>query len=66
VTATARLDDGAWQIACSDRGAAEAHLARRLVDLGATVAEIRPGQRSLEDIYLEITGGTNGEAPDDD
>ena len=66
VASTAPLDDGAWRVACSDRGAAEAGLARRLVDLGATVTEIRPGQRSLEDIYLEITGGMSEKASNDD
>jgi ABC-2 type transport system ATP-binding protein len=66
VAATTPRGAGTWQIVANDRTAAEAGLARLLVAQRAAVVEIRPEQRSLEDIYLEITGPSDGEATDDD
>jgi ABC-2 type transport system ATP-binding protein len=61
VATTTPLGDGAWKIAATDRAAAEAQLAPHLLAQGAVVTEIRPEQRSLEEIYLEITEGSDQE-----
>jgi ABC-2 type transport system ATP-binding protein len=66
VASTRPLGDGSWQIDATSRAEAEARLARSLVESGARVAEIRPERRSLEDIYLEITGDAEEGAVDDD
>jgi ABC-2 type transport system ATP-binding protein len=55
VVTTGPVSDGVWRVASTDRVAAEAELAPKLLAQGAVVAEIRPEQRSLEEIYLEIT-----------
>jgi len=34
-------------------------LLRRLLDLGVAIATVRPGRRPLEDLYLELVGGTS-------
>lgn len=55
VATTTRLGDGSWRVAATDRSTVEKQLARHLLAQGAVVTEIRPEQRSLEEIYLEIT-----------
>jgi ABC-2 type transport system ATP-binding protein len=60
VTATSPLGEGAWRVDVAERKEAETRLAPTLVAQGARVVEIRPERRSLEDIYLEITGGAEG------
>ncbi len=35
-------------------------LARRLVEGGANLTELRPGERSLEDVFMELTGTESG------
>jgi ABC-2 type transport system ATP-binding protein len=61
VATTTPLGNDAWRIAATDRSAAEAQLAPHLLAQGAVVTEIRPEQRSLEEIYLEITEGSDQE-----
>ena len=55
VTTTTRLGDGYWRVAATDRSTVEKQLTPHLLAQGAVVTEIRPEQRSLEEIYLEIT-----------
>ena len=50
------LSPSAWSVEATDQREAERRLARCLATSGGTVTEIRPEQRSLEDIYLEIVG----------
>jgi ABC-type multidrug transport system ATPase subunit len=45
-----------WSVEATDQREAERHLARCLATSGGIVTEIRPEQRSLEDIYLDIVG----------
>jgi ABC-2 type transport system ATP-binding protein len=68
VSATTPLGDGVWTVAATDRSTAERQLAPHLLAQGAVVTEIRPERRSLEEIYLEITEGSDleGEAVDGD
>ncbi len=66
VEETAPLENGVWRVLAADRAIAEAEMARRLIAHGAVVTEIRPERRSLEDIYLEITAGSDGEVGDGD
>ncbi len=61
VATTTPLGDGVWSVAATDRSTAEKQLAPHLIAQGAVVTEIRPEQRSLEDIYLEITEGSEQE-----
>jgi len=61
VVTTTPLGDGAWRVEAADRATAEAELAPHLLAQGVVVTEIRPEQRSLEDIYLEITEGSEEE-----
>ena len=58
VATTTPLGDGVWSIAVTDRSAAEKQLVPHLLAQGAVVSEIRPERRSLEEIYLEITEGS--------
>lgn len=37
-----------------------AHIARQLVTGGANLIELRPGERSLEDVFMELTGTESG------
>jgi len=55
VATTTPLGDGCWRVAATDRSTVEKQLAPHLLAQGAVVTEIRPEQRSLEEIYLEIT-----------
>ncbi len=55
VATTAPLGDGSWMVTATDRSTLEKQLAPHLLAQGAVVTEIRPEQRSLEEIYLEIT-----------
>jgi len=66
VTATGVLGEGVWRIEAAERGQAEANLARNLAAHGVVVTEIRPERRSLEDIYLEITAGSDEDTSDGD
>jgi len=51
-----------WEVAVTDRAAAEHTLLRLLVgEHGVPVTDFRPARRSLEDIYLELVG--NGDQP---
>ena len=50
----------------SDRLVAEAELVPALIGAGARITELRPEQRSLEDIYLEITADDGPEENADD
>ncbi len=61
VATTTPLGGGAWRVVATDRSSAEGQLAPHLVAQGAVVTEIRPEQRSLEEIYLEITDGSEQE-----
>jgi ABC-2 type transport system ATP-binding protein len=46
-----------WEVAATDRDAAEHSLVRFLVsEHDVTVTDLRPARRSLEDIYLELVG----------
>ncbi|MEA3510674.1 MAG: ABC transporter ATP-binding protein, partial [Actinomycetota bacterium] len=55
VGATRMIGSGAWEIEVTDRGAAERHLLRMLHGHdGTRVTELRPEQRDLEDIYLDL------------
>jgi len=66
VTNATALGDGVWRVEAAERGQAEEKLARNLVANGASVTEIRSERRSLEDIYLDITEGSDGEGDDGD
>lgn len=61
VATTTPLGDGVWRVAVTDRSTAEKQLTPHLLAQGAVVTEIRPEQRSLEDMYLEITEGSEQE-----
>ena len=61
VTTTTPVGDGVWRVAATDRSTAEKELVPRLLAQGGLVTEIRPEQRSLEEIYLEITDGSEQE-----
>jgi ABC-2 type transport system ATP-binding protein len=37
-----------------------AEIAKRLVDGGVNLTELRPGERSLEDVFIELTGRESG------
>jgi ABC-2 type transport system ATP-binding protein len=52
--AVTRLDDGLRLEMNTDRAP---ELARALVDAGAAIHEIRPSERSLEDVFFEMTSG---------
>lgn len=54
VASVGALPGGAWTVEAYDQREAERHLARRLTAGTGMVTEIRPEQRSLEDIYLGI------------
>ena len=55
VGATRLIEPGAWEIEVADRAAAEHHLLRMLHGCGGIrVLELRPEQRDLEDIYLDL------------
>jgi len=47
-------DDGAFRLAIDPGGAAE--LNRQLVSAGIDVSELRPSERSLEEVFLQLTG----------
>ncbi|NHZ71452.1 MAG: hypothetical protein GWP18_07405 [Proteobacteria bacterium] len=56
------IQDGEWEIYSNDQRAAEERLLRTLVNTnGSSVVSLRPVQRSLEDLYVELVG-----AGDDD
>ncbi len=61
VATTTPLGDSVWRVAVTDRSTAEKQLTPHLLAQGAVVTEIRPEQRSLEDMYLEITEGSEQE-----
>lgn len=53
-----------WQITVSDRAAAQRQLLRSVIGHDAVrVVDFRPARRSLEDIYLELTGAESEEPP---
>jgi ABC-2 type transport system ATP-binding protein len=53
---------GRWEVTVSDRTEAEHSLLRLLVGEHAVqVTDFRPVRRSLEDIYLELVGGNDGD-----
>jgi len=55
VTATRPAGTGRWEVEASDRAAAEHGLLRTLAGgNGARVTELKPLQRNLEDIYLDL------------
>jgi ABC-2 type transport system ATP-binding protein len=56
VSSVTLLRPGVWRVAVADRAAAEQRLARTLQAVRVRVTEMRPEQRSLEDIYLDIVG----------
>jgi len=66
VATTAPVGDGIWRVAATDRSTAERHLVPHLLAQGGLVTEIRPEQRSLEEIYLEITERSEEEPVDGD
>jgi ABC-2 type transport system ATP-binding protein len=55
--AVQRLDDGRLHIDVDPTRTAE--LTRALVDAGADVYEIRPSERSLEEVFFEMTSGSD-------
>ncbi len=62
VEATRRIEPGAWEIEVADREAAERDLLRMLHGHdGTRVMELRPEQRDLEDIYLDLVGAVDDE-----
>jgi ABC-2 type transport system ATP-binding protein len=50
--------DGAFDVRIEPGRAAD--LNWRLVSAGVGVSELRPRERSLEDVFLELTGGEAG------
>jgi ABC-type uncharacterized transport system ATPase subunit len=53
---------GRWEVTVSDRTEAEHSLLRLLVrEHAVQVTDFRPVRRSLEDIYLELVGGNDGD-----
>ena len=62
VGATRMFDPGVWKIEVTDREAAEHQLLRILHGHdGTRVTELRPEQRDLEDIYLDLVEAGNDE-----
>jgi ABC-2 type transport system ATP-binding protein len=55
--AVQRLDDGRLHLDVDPTRTAE--LTRALVDAGADVFEIRPSERSLEEVFFEMTSGSD-------
>jgi ABC-2 type transport system ATP-binding protein len=55
--AVQRLDDGRLHLDVDPTRTAE--LTRALVDAGADVYEIRPSERSLEEVFFEMTSGSD-------
>jgi len=51
-------DDGAFSLSVEPARAAE--LNRRLVQAGVDVTELRESERSLEDVFMELTGTEGG------
>jgi len=51
-------DDGAFSLSVEPARAAE--LNRRLVQAGIDVTELRESERSLEDVFMELTGTESG------
>jgi len=55
-------EPGRWEVTVADRAEAEHSLLRLLVrDHAVQVTDFRPVRRSLEDIYLELVGGNDGD-----
>ena len=52
------IADGMLHLAIDPEEASRVN--RKLVSAGLDVAELRPARRSLEDVYLELTGGEQG------
>ena len=61
IATTTPLGESAWRVSATDRLTAEKQLVPRLLAQGGVITEIRPEQRSLEEIYLEITDGSEQE-----
>ncbi|MFV9672818.1 MAG: ABC transporter ATP-binding protein [Acidimicrobiia bacterium] len=60
VGATRMVDPGVWEIEVAEREAAEHQLLRMLHGHdGTRVTELRPEQRNLEDIYLDLVGAVD-------
>jgi ABC-2 type transport system ATP-binding protein len=56
VASVRSLSPSTWSVEATDQREAERRLARCLAASAGTVTEIRPEQRSLEEIYLDIVG----------
>ena len=52
------LRDGAFSLDVNMSQTAD--IARRLVTGGVELTELRPGERSLEDVFIELTGTESG------
>ena len=62
VDAVAPLGGREWRVETPDRAVAESRLMRFLVESdGARVVALRPAYRSLEDLYMEVVGGADGD-----
>jgi ABC-2 type transport system ATP-binding protein len=55
-----RLDDGTWEIQSEDPTRPLYELTRWALDRGVTLEALDVSRPSLEDVYLEITGGEQG------
>jgi ABC-2 type transport system ATP-binding protein len=57
VTNVRPIRDGEWEVYSNDQSAAERHALRSLVNSnGSRVVSLRPMQRSLEELYVELVG----------
>jgi ABC-2 type transport system ATP-binding protein len=57
VTNVLPIRDGEWEIYSNDKSAAEQHVLQSLVTSnGSRVVSLRPMQRSLEDLYVDLVG----------
>ncbi|MFV1971013.1 MAG: ABC transporter ATP-binding protein [Acidimicrobiia bacterium] len=60
ISSTRIIEPQTWEISVADREAAEHQLLRVLHEYdGTRVTELRPEQRTLEDIYLDLVGAGN-------
>ena len=54
------MRSGEWEIESTDRRMAEKNLLRALASADSVrVVSLRPMQRSLEDVYVDLVGGTD-------
>jgi len=57
--AAVKLEDGAFRLTADPARAAEINT--RLVQAGLSVSELRTAERSLEEVFLQLTGEESGE-----